>query len=776
MANRIAGITIEISGDTTKLQNSLKGVDKSIKQTQTALKDVNRLLKFNPGNTELLVQKQRNLKKAINDTKDRLKELRKAAENTTPDEIGQEKYDALQREIIETENKLKGLETEMRNFGSVSAQKIALAGEKLKDLGGKLQAVGQGMTKYVTVPIMALGAASVAAYKEVDAALDIVAEKTGAAGEELDAMQQSVKNLAETMPTSFEEAATAVGEVNTRFGVTGEELETLSAQFLKFAKINGVDVNSSIDSIQSAMAAFGLTAEDAEAVLDLFNVAGQNTGVSVDKLAESLKKNAVALQEMGLSLEDSVMFLAELDKAGVDSSTVLTGLKKALAKATKEGKPMDQALQEIQESMQGASSDTEAAQIATELFGSRAGAAIAAYVRNGQLDFQSLSQSMEDYSGSVSDTYDQVVDPMDEMTMAMNTMKDLGYEIATAAMPMIAKAMEVLRDIVTRLKAAWDGLTPQQQELIIKMALLAAAIGPVLIVLGKIVSVVGTLMTIWPLLVGAIGAISAPVIAVVAVIAGLIAIGVLLYKNWDKIKEKAAELKDKISQEFDRVKQKITDTWNNVVAKFNEMKAKVTSIMENVRTTIKTKIDSAKKAVSTAVSNIKSYLSFSGLVAKVKKIFDDVKSKIKKPIDDAKQLVSDAVDTIKSVFPIHLGKIFSGVQLPHFHITGGTPPWGIMGMGEKPTVTIEWYKKAMQRPYVLDGATIFGAMNGKLLGGGEAGKEVILGYDAYKRLTNGGGVNINMTVNAAPGMNETLVANMVARKINKQVRELTQVW
>jgi phage-related minor tail protein len=97
MASRIAGITIQIGGDTTKLQSSLKGVDKSLRQTQSALKDVNKLLKFNPGNTELLVQKQRNLKKAVDDTKERLRELKKTAENVTPEDIGQDKYDALGR-------------------------------------------------------------------------------------------------------------------------------------------------------------------------------------------------------------------------------------------------------------------------------------------------------------------------------------------------------------------------------------------------------------------------------------------------------------------------------------------------------------------------------------------------------------------------------------------------------------------------------------------------------------------------------------------------------
>lgn len=767
MAGRIAGITIEIGGDSTKLQNSLKGVDKSLKQTQTALRDVNKLLKFNPGNTELLVQKQRNLKKAINETKDRLKELRKAAENTTPEQIGQEKYDALQREIIDTENKLKSLTKEMHSFGSVAGQRLQAVGSAMKDLGGKVQNVGKELTTKVTAPIMAIGTASLMAFKEVDSAFDIVVAKTGATGDALAEMKQQVTDIAETMPTSFEDAATAIGEVNTRFGATGEQLDEISRQFLMFAKINNVNVNTSIDTVQSAMAAFGLTAEDATDVLDAFNAAGQATGVPLDRLAESVKKNATTLQEMDLSLEDSINFLAQLDKAGVDSSTVMTGLRKALAKATKEGKPMNQALQELQDSLTGATDETEASQRAIELFGTKAGTAIAQYVRNGQLDFATLGESAQDSAGSVASTYEEIVDPLDQLTTAFNTLKVIGMEIATAAMPFITQAMEILRDVLTRLKEAWESLTPAQQEMIVKIALIAAAIGPLLVVIGGIISAVGTVISV-------LGMLLSPIGLVVAAIAGVIAIGVLLWKNWDTVKEKLEALKQKVLDEFNHIKQTVSEAVSNAIAKFNELKAKVANIFNQVKTDISNKIQAAKNKVTSTVDAMKSGVTnkISAMKTAISNTFTSIKNTVTDKINAAKNAVKSAIDAVKGFLSGTLK--FPHIEVPHFHISGGVIPWGIGGKGTPPSVSVEWYAKAMNQPYLLDGATIFGAMGGKMLGGGERGKEVIMGYDMFRNM--GGDVNINMVVNAAPGMDTTELANIVSRKINKQVRELAHTW
>lgn len=146
MANRIKGITVEIGGDTTKLQTALKGVNSEIRNTQSQLRDVEKLLKLDPGNTELLAQRHRLLGQAVSETKEKLETLKTAAEQANTalanGEISQEQYDALQREIIETENALRNLE-QQANQSATAVQKIAASGEKLQTLGDNISSVGK---------------------------------------------------------------------------------------------------------------------------------------------------------------------------------------------------------------------------------------------------------------------------------------------------------------------------------------------------------------------------------------------------------------------------------------------------------------------------------------------------------------------------------------------------------------------------------------------------------------------------------------------------------
>lgn len=124
-----------------------------------------------------------------------------------------------------------------------------------------------------------------------------------------------------------------------------------------------------------------------------------------------------------------------------------------------------------------------------------------------------------------------------------------------------------------------------------------------------------------------------------------------------------------------------------------------------------------KKAIGTIkgiVDTIRRHLSFSGLLAKVSSLFRNVKDKITAPIQKARELVKTAVDKIKGIFPLRLGKIFSGIKLPHFNISGGKIPWGIGGKGTKPNVSISWYKKGG----VFEGPSVIGV--------GEAGREAVV--------------------------------------------------
>lgn len=762
MAGRIAGLTIKIGADSTKLQDSLKGVDKSLKQTQTALRDVNKLLKFNPGNTELLIQKQRNLKKAIDETKTRLKELRKAAENTTPEQIGQEKYDALQREIIDTENNLKSLTKEMRGFGSVAGQKLQAVGSSMKELGGTIQNVGKDISAKLTAPILALGGASIAAFKSVDGGYDIMIAKTGATGEAAKKLRGIMNNLASEIPTDFETAGAAVGEVNTRFGLTGDELEDLSGKFIKFAKLNNTDVSTSIDGVQKALSAYGLGAESAGSYLDRLNKVGQDTGVSVDKLTSGLVTNGTAFQELGLSIDQSTVFMGQLEKSGANSETVLNGMRKALKNATAEGKPLDQALAELQNTIENGTGSMDGLTAAYDLFG-KSGDQIYGAVKNGTLDFATLGETVDDVGGNINATFEETQDPIDEFTTALNELKIIGAEIGSTVLEVLKPALDQLKTVLETLKEKWDELSPSQQQMIVKIALIVAAIGPLLAVIGGIISAVGTVI-------GVLGMLLSPIGLVIAAIAGLIAAGLWLHAHWDQVCEWANNLKEKVSSAIEGMKQRVHDSIEGVKAKFSEMKDKVSNIMNMVKTDISNKIQAAKDKVTSVVDTMKTAVTnkITAMKTAISNTFDSIKTAVTDKINAAKDAVSNAIEKIKGFLSGTLK--FPHIEVPHFHISGGEIPWGIAGKGTPPSVSVEWYKKAMNQPYILDGATIFGAMNGRLLGGGEAGKEAILKLDRLKEYAGSTVVEVNMTINGAKGQDVNVLADRVAERIYQQVR------
>ena len=288
-------------------------------------------------------------------------------------------------EIVPT---MKGAQSTITNEMTGAGGAAGVAGGKalgssmLSSMGNTMTKAGSSMTKNFTVPIAAVGVASVAAWKEVDAGLDTIVEKTGASGTALDDMGDTLKNITSTIPTDFATAGAAIGEVNTRFGLTGQELEDLSGQFIKFSKINNQDVSTSVDSVSKMLAAFGMDASEAGSMLDALNVVGQQTGVDVGTLAQQLSSNAASFREMGLSADEAAAFLGAVDMAGLDSTQMITGLRTAMKEASSEGKTLDEALSDFTTTMNGNASESDKLAAAYELFGSRAGASIYNAVQN----------------------------------------------------------------------------------------------------------------------------------------------------------------------------------------------------------------------------------------------------------------------------------------------------------------------------------------------------------------------------------------------------------
>ena len=628
---QIQGITIEIGGDTTKLQDALKGVESKLKDTQAALKDTNRLLKLDPGNVELLSQKQRQLTDAISGTEEKLRTLKDAAKDAEQQladgTMSQAQFDALQREIADTEQQLKGLKDQMKDFGSVAAQQIAAAGQKVKDFGDKMSKAGTAMTKYVTGPIVAVGTAAVAAFTEVDDGLDIIVKKTGATGKALEDMEDAAKNLATSIPTDFRTAGEAVGEVNTRFELTGKELEDLAGKFIKFADLNNTDVVSSIDSVQAAMAAMNVGTDAAGEFLDILNRAAQETGTDVNKLTGDLTANATALRELGFGYNTAVGFLANLSKQGVDASSVMTGLKTALKNATKDGKSMGQAMQELMGKIKGAKSETKAMQIASELFGSKAGPAMAKAIREGRLSFDAFTNAVEDYGDSVENTFEATLDPIDQFKTTLNELKIVGMDLVNAAAPLIKSVATGLKNAVSGLRSAWEGLSPQMQETIIKLAGVAAAVGPVLAVGGKLVSGIGNLMMLAPELVSAFGtvktALSAlwgvmaanPIALIIAAIAALVAAFIYCWNNVKGFKEFFLNAWEAIKQGVSNAADWIRNAIQNIGDWFSNLGQNALNwgrdLIQNFINGIKQMWENAKRTVSDFAQMIKNFLGFS---------------------------------------------------------------------------------------------------------------------------------------------------------------------
>ena len=537
-SGNIKGITIEFRGDTTKLDKALKQVNKETKSIDQELRKVNTSLKFNPKNVDLWKQKQQLLTDKVKETKEKLDLLKQA--QAKMDAEGVEKnsaeYRQLQRDIIETESKVKHFEGELRKIGNVN---MKVLGQQFQDIGSKMTSVGKGITTHVTAPIVALGAASVAAFNEVQNGLNVVAQKTGATGKELQGMQDIVKDLATSMPTDFETAGTAVGELNTRFGVTGQQLESLSEQYIKFAKVNGVDLNQSIDETQKALSAFGLSAAEAPHLLDTLTRAGQLTGASVDTLTAGLIQNGTAFQELGLNIDQAVMLMGQMEKSGANSETVMQGLRKALKNAAKDGIPLDQALSDLQNTILNGTNGMDGLTAAYDLFG-KSGDQIYGAVKNGTLDFTQLAGAVENTEGTLNKVFEETLTPADKWQMTMNSAKEVGYELGNTVLPLLTPLLEIMTEKLKSLAEWWDNLSPGMQKAIMIIAGVVAGIGPLLVILGTLAGAIGSIIS----LVGVIGPIIAglagPIGIAVAAVAAAIAIGVALYKNWDKIKQFAA--------------------------------------------------------------------------------------------------------------------------------------------------------------------------------------------------------------------------------------------
>ena len=534
MAGNIKGITIEFNGDTTKLDKALRQIKNSTKDIDAELKQVNRALKFNPTSVELWRQKQDLLKQKIKETENNLKELKSIQAQMDAQGVDKqsEAYRRVQREIIETESKLKTFNNELRKIGQVNLRAMS---EQFKDMGNKLTAAGQAMQG------LSMAAAAVAA------SIGAVTVKSAKWADDMNAMSK-VYGIGTQELQKYSLAADLVDV----------SVETIAKSHIKLEK-----------SMSSAADGTGATAE-----------AFAKLGVNVTNADGSLRSGDAVWQ-------DTITALGQM------------------------------------------SNETERDALAMQLMGKSA-AELNPLIEDGGETYKQLSETMAQYG---LDFIDQgTLDKANQFNDSLDTIKSTGTlvfeQLGTQLAAYLAPAMERVVEIVGKLAQWFTNLSPETQALIATIAGVVAILAPLLIGLGKVSFAISSIMSLAATLGPIIGGLAGPIGIAIAVIGALVAVGVLLYKNWDTIKAKAIAFKDAVVAAFENFKTRVTTTFNNI-----------------------------KRAMM-------------------------------QPIIDAIGKIKALIHTIKGWFPINIGKIFSNIKLPHFKLSG---KFSLKDM-TVPKLSIDWYK------------------------------------------------------------------------------------
>ena len=333
--NRIRGITVEIGGDTTKLQTALKGVNTEIRNTQSQLKDVEKLLKLDPGNTELIAQKHRLLAQAVSETREKLETLKTAQQQA--DEalrngtISQDQYDALQREIVETEQRLRSLE-EQANQSATALQKIGATGEKLQTVGNKISSVGQKLLP-VTGVVTGLGTAAVKTAADFDSAMSRVAAVSGATGSDFDSLRDKAREMGAKTKFSATEAADAMNYMAMAGWKTEDMLSGIEG-VMYLAAASGEDLATTSDIVTDALTAFGLTAADSGHFADVLAAASSNANTNVSMMGETFKYCAPVAGALGFSVEDTAEAIGLMGNTGIKASQAGTSMRSIMTNLT----------------------------------------------------------------------------------------------------------------------------------------------------------------------------------------------------------------------------------------------------------------------------------------------------------------------------------------------------------------------------------------------------------------------------------------------------------
>ena len=714
MAGRIKGITVEIGGDTTGLEKALKNVNSTIKNTQSQLKDVNRLLKLDPSNTELLSQKQRALKDAIGATKEKLDSLKTAQEQAKQQlengDLGQDKYDALQREIIETEQELRRLQEEAAATSTALA-KIDEAGKKMEAFGDSVTSAGQKIMP-ASMAVAGLGAAAVKTAADFDSGMSKVAAISGATGDDLDALRDKAREMGAKTKFSASEAASAM-EYMAMAGWKTEDMLGGIEGIMSLAAASGEDLATTSDIVTDALTAFGLSAQDSSHFADILAAASSNANTNVRMMGETFKYCAPIAGALGFSAEDVAEAIGLMANAGIKSTQAGTALRTIMNNLSGEVKITGAALGEVtiattnaDGSMRDLSdiladcrgafsqlSESERAQAAEALVGKNAMSGFLALMNAAPEDIEKLSTAIDNCDGTAAQMAETMQDNLaGQLTILKSQLEELAISFGEMLMPAIRAIVSKIQAFVDKL----NGMSESQRKAILTIGLIVAALGPLLVIIGTLISKVGVAMQgfvklatgvkklgvavkagtgVFGKLGAALGGISGPVLAIIAVIAVLVAAFKHLWDTNEEFRNAITDIWEGIVSKIQAFCQGIVDRLNALGFDFGSIVDVLKSLWDGLCQFLAPVFEAAFNVVSTVLGTVLDVITglldvFIGLFTGnwsqmwegVKEIFSGIWDGITGLFDTALNLLKSLAETVFGWFGSTWESVWSGIK------------------------------------------------------------------------------------------------------------------
>lgn len=738
MAETVRGINVVISGDTTKLGKALEDVNKKSKDIQSELRQVERLLRFDPSNTTLLAQKQQLLAKQIENTSEKLNRLKSVQQQVNEQfqrgEISEGQYRAFQREIEKTEGQLRTLQSRLEETnGAINKhttvwgrlqERLSTVGNNFRDIGQRMQSVGQSMAASFGAATAAIGGALGFAVKksmDFEAQIDRVGAVAGATPAEIKKLEQAALDLGASTSKSATEVAQGM-EIMGAMGYNTNQILAAMPGIIAAAEASGEDMALVADTVSAALNSFGLEASEASRVADVLAQAANDSAAGIQDMQYTFKYAAPVAKSLGISLEQLAAATEIMANNGIRGEQAGTTLRAALIRLSDPPKeaaktleslgvkitdangkmlPFSNIIGQLAEKTKKMSNAQKLAALST-IFGTEAASGMLTVVEAGPQKLDALTKSLQNSGGASQEAAKKMKDNL------KGSLEELQGAFETAQITIgnaLAPAIEKVAGYIQRLIDWFNNLSPSTQKTIATigavaavLSTLGAAIGIVLTVIGTAASGIGALTAAFGAVSGAIAAaggmagvfsaaiaaITGPVGIAIAAIAGLVAAGVLIYKNWDEIKAKTTEiwgsLKEWFSSTLESIKQSFNNVWNNIksftsstwqtikqvtVTVWNTIKSAALAIIMPFVNGITNLFNGMKSGLQTILNGLKQY--FSGVWQAIKNIFigavlliiDLVTGDFKNLSNDARAIFNNLKNALSSIWN-GIKQVFSG--------------------------------------------------------------------------------------------------------------------